>query len=48
LKTQLPELVAINDASLPGHHASDDVPGMPQLTPEAVRIFAQKALDVLG
>jgi wobble nucleotide-excising tRNase len=48
LKTQLPGLVAINDASLPGHHASDDVLGMPQLTPEVVRIFAQKALDVLG
>ena len=48
LKTQLPELVAINDASLPGHHASDDVPGMPQLTQGVVRIFAQKALDVLG
>jgi wobble nucleotide-excising tRNase len=47
LKVKLPELVAINDAALPSHHATDDVPGMPPLTPDGVRLFAQKALDVL-
>jgi wobble nucleotide-excising tRNase len=48
LAVNLPEIVAINDAALPSHHASDDVPGMPPLTPEGVRLFAQKALEVLG
>lgn len=48
LKEKLPALVAINDAALPSHHATDDVPGMPPLTPAGVRLFAQKALDVLG
>jgi len=48
LQAKLPDLQSINDASLPSHHASDDVPGMPSLTPEGVRLFAQKALDVLG
>ena len=48
LKNKLPELVAINDAALASHHATDDVPGMPPLTPEGVRLFAQKALDILG
>ena len=48
LKSKLPELEAINDASLPSHHATDDVPGMPPLTPDGVRLFAHKAIDVLG
>jgi wobble nucleotide-excising tRNase len=48
LKPKLAELVAINDATLPSHHATGDVPGMPPLTPDGVRLFAQKALDVLG
>ena len=43
----LPELVAINDAALPSHHASDDAPGIQPLSPDGVRLFAQKALDVL-
>ena len=48
LRAKVPDLESINDASLPSHHASDDVPGMLPLTPEGVRLFAQKALDVLG
>lgn len=48
LKTKLLDLVAINEAALPSHHATDDVPGMPPLTPDGVRLFAQKVLDVLG
>lgn len=48
LLPKLPELEAINDAALPSHHATDDVPGMQPLSPEGVRLFAQKALDVLG
>ena len=47
LRAKVQELEAINDAVLPSHHASDDVPGMNPLTPEGVRLFAQKALDVL-
>ena len=47
LQSKLTDLVSINDASLPSHHATDDVPGMAPLTPDAVRLFAQKALDVL-
>lgn len=47
LQTKLAELESINDASLPSHHATDDVPGMAPLTPEGVRLFAQKALKVL-
>jgi hypothetical protein len=48
LKPKVSELEAINAAALPSHHATDDVPGMPPLSPDAVRLFAQKALDVLG
>jgi len=48
LRGKLSELESINDASLPSHHATDDVPGMDPLTPVAVRLFAQKALEVLG
>lgn len=48
LHTKLPDLVAINEASLPSHHATDDVPGMQPLSPDEVRLFAQKVLDVLG
>ena len=48
LFAKLPELEAINDATLPSHHATDDVPGMSPLSPEGVRLFAQKALDILG
>ncbi len=48
LKVKVPSLEAINDASLPSHHATDDVPGMDPLTSAEVRLFAQKALDVLG
>ena len=47
LKLKLPVLEVINNASLPSHHATDDVPWMQPLTPDEVRIFAQKALDVL-
>lgn len=48
LKAKLSDLESINSASLPSHHATDDVPGMPPPTPEGVRLFAQKALNVLG
>ena len=48
LADKLTILEAINDAALPSHHASDDVPGWEPSSPEAVRIFVQKALDVLG
>ena len=48
LKAKLPDLEAINDSSLPSHHGTDDVPGMQPPTPEGVRLFAQKALSVLG
>lgn len=48
LLPKLTELESINDAALPSHHATDDVPGMQPLSPEGVRLFAQKALDVLG
>ena len=47
LKVKVLSLESINDASLPSHHATDDVPGMDPLTPAEVRLFAQKALDVL-
>jgi wobble nucleotide-excising tRNase len=48
LREKVQELESINEASLPSHHAIDDVPGMTPLTPEGVRLFAKKALDVLG
>ena len=48
LREKLPDLESINDALLPSHHATDDVPGMTPLTPEGVRLFARKALDLLG
>jgi wobble nucleotide-excising tRNase len=48
LRKKVQELESINEASLPSHHATDDVPGMTPLTPEGVRLFAKKALDVLG
>lgn len=48
LREKLAELESINDASLPSHHATDDVPEMDPLTAAEVRLFAQKALDVLG
>lgn len=48
LREKIPDLESINDASLPSHHATDDVSGMIPLTQEGVRLFAQKALDVLG
>ncbi|MBE0418103.1 MAG: AAA family ATPase [Coriobacteriia bacterium] len=47
LQGKLPELDAIADAGLPAGHATDDVAGMPPLSREELRIFAQKALDVL-
>ena len=43
----LADLEAINDAALPDHHACDDAPGMDRLSPEGVRLFAEKALSVL-
>jgi hypothetical protein len=48
LQKSLTDLASINDAALPNHHATDDVAGMDPLTPEGVRIFAKKALEVLG
>jgi hypothetical protein len=48
LRAKVPDLESINDASLPSHHATDDVPGMLPLTSEGVRLFAQKALEILG
>jgi wobble nucleotide-excising tRNase len=48
LQKKLTELESINDASLSSHHATDDVPGMVPLTPDGVRLFALKALQVLG
>jgi hypothetical protein len=47
LREKIPGLEAINEASLPSHHATDDVPGMDPMTPAEVRLFALKALDVL-
>jgi wobble nucleotide-excising tRNase len=47
VKPKLTELVSINDASLPSHHATDDDAGMTQLSAEEVRSYAEKALDVL-
>ncbi len=44
---KLPELESINDATLPSHHATDDVPGMSPLNPDGVRLFAEKALNIL-
>jgi wobble nucleotide-excising tRNase len=44
---KLLELEAINKSSLPSHHATDDVPDLNPLTPAEVRLFAQKALDLL-
>ncbi len=48
LQAKLPELEAIGDAGLPAAHATDDVPAMPPLSREEVRVFAEKALDVLS
>ena len=48
LLESLPDLEAIEKASLPSHHASDDAPHLAPLTPGEVRIYAQKALDVLN
>ncbi|MCX5791855.1 MAG: AAA family ATPase, partial [Elusimicrobia bacterium] len=48
LLPKLSELESINNAALPSYHATDDVPGMPPLTPDGVRLFAEKALAVLG
>jgi wobble nucleotide-excising tRNase len=48
LRTKLPGLEAINTASLPSHHAIDDAPDKPPLTPQEVRLFASKALSILG
>lgn len=47
LQPKLQELDALNTASLPAAHATDDVPGMPSLSPDEVRIYAAKALDLL-
>lgn len=43
----LPDLEAINDAVLPSHHACDDALGMQPISPDGVRVFAEKALRVL-
>jgi wobble nucleotide-excising tRNase len=48
LQVKLSELEAINEAGLPSHHATDDVPGLEPLSPEEVRIFATKAVNVLA
>jgi wobble nucleotide-excising tRNase len=48
LTDKLTDLDAINDATKPSHHASDDVPGWESLSAEEVRIFARKALQLLG
>ena len=48
LLAKLPELESINEAALPSHHATDDIPGMSPLPPQEVRLFAQKVLDILG
>lgn len=48
LASKLAELESINNSSLPEHHAADDVPSGAPLTAEGVRIFARKALDILG
>ena len=47
LKPKLAELEAIEDGGLPAAHATDDVPAMPPLGREEVRVFVQKALDIL-
>jgi len=47
LQAKLPELEAIGEAGLPAAHATDDVPAMAPLSREEVRVFAEKALDVL-
>jgi hypothetical protein len=46
-RNALPDLEAINDAALPSHHASDDAPGIQPLSPDGVRLFAEKALNAL-
>ena len=48
LKPKIPDLESINQASLSSYHATDDVPEMSPPTPEGVRLFARKALDVLA
>jgi len=48
LQNELADLASINDAALPSSHATDDVAGMDPLTPDGVRVFAKKALEVLG
>jgi len=48
LEPKLAELESINGASLPEHHAADDVPSGAPLTADGVRIFAKKALNILG
>lgn len=47
LKDKIPVLEAINDAALPSHHASDDVPGWDTLTPAEVRQYARQALELV-
>jgi wobble nucleotide-excising tRNase len=46
LHSSIADLDAINTASLPAHHATDDVPGMSPLSSNEVRMFAQKALAI--
>lgn len=48
LTATLAGLESINESSLPEHHAADDVPSGAPLTAEGVRIFAAKALELLG
>jgi wobble nucleotide-excising tRNase len=45
---KLTEFESINEASLPSHHATDDVPNMNPLSPKEVRLFAEKVLKVLA
>jgi len=47
LHRKITELEAINQAALPSHHPSEDDPGLSPLTPDGVRLFAEKALTVL-
>jgi wobble nucleotide-excising tRNase len=47
LKDKVSEFELLNKVSLADHHATDDVPGLDPLTPEGVRVFARKVLDIL-
>jgi wobble nucleotide-excising tRNase len=48
IKDKVPELNVINRSVLPPHHDMEPDLGVAELTPAEVRIFAEKAINVLG